>query len=110
VVVTRYIPIFVDFSSASKWPDEAVTSLLQGGPCLKKIEIFFSRVFFMASLIRKATGIQTFIKSIIFGLVYWYIYRNSGVVQFPKNKVYTTRVKKEGGGRDAPFPILTSRF
>jgi hypothetical protein len=38
---------------------------------LKKIEIFFSRVIFIASLIKKATGIQTFNTSFKFGLWYY---------------------------------------
>jgi hypothetical protein len=44
---------------------------LVGGPCLKKIERKnFSRVISIASLIKKAMGIQTSITSFKFGL--WY--------------------------------------
>jgi hypothetical protein len=43
VVITRYIPIFEGFLSTSKRPDEVVTSLLQGGPCLKKMRKNFSQ-------------------------------------------------------------------
>jgi hypothetical protein len=56
VVVTRYIPIFVDFLSTSKWPDDAVTSLLQGGPCLKKIEKLFFQGYLQCQPYQKSYG------------------------------------------------------